>query len=103
MKTVDKTKDEWIKEQKGGLLVITLLVSMLLMVLVGLFTFGVGCIFLNFLQAFGCGIVASVLAFFVSGRFVGRQMKRELEKQAQKLQFRRPVATERLNSNISDV
>lgn len=93
METVDQTKDEWIEDQKGGLLLAAILVSIFLMGLMGLFTFGVGCIFLSFLQAFGCGIVASVLTFFVSGKLVGRQMKRELEKRAEKMQFREPVAT----------
>ena len=83
-----QTKDEWIEEQKGGLLLACILVSMFLMGLFGLFAFGVGCIFLDFRQAFGCGITASVLTFLISGKIVGRNMKRELYKKAETMQFR---------------
>ena len=93
MDAVDQTKDEWIEEHKGGLLIACILVSIFLMGLFGLFAFGVGCIFLNFLQAFGCGITASVVTFFISVRIVGRKMKRELYKKAEAMQFRDVTAS----------
>ena len=88
MKKVDQTKDEWMKQQQSSVVLAAIFVSGFLMGLVGLFAFGVGCIFLNFLQAFGCGIVASTLTLILSAKRVGRQMRRELEKQADNLQFR---------------
>ena len=62
MTETKQTKEEWLKEQNEGAIIFGCLALPAMTLLVGLFAAGIGCMFLNFLQAIGCGLVAGCLA-----------------------------------------
>jgi hypothetical protein len=83
-----KTKSEWIKEQEPAILISSVLVSMFWACFSGLFLFGIGCICMNFVQAFGLGIATFAIVALASLKVAGRKIRRAVEEKAKTMKFR---------------